>query len=152
PALPAEVPVTIVGPAPAARPPAPQAPPQTVPARVVAPTPAAARRADWRMFLAGLCAAGVAALLVMRSPVREPAAPQLPKAEGTPAAPPSDRQPPGPAAREMTTEEIVARCEKGVALIQGPQGSGTGFLVRPGVLVTNYHVIRDAPLGRLKVY
>src|SRR2546427_13202735 len=31
-------------------------------------------------------------------------------------------------------------------------GSGTGFLVRPNLLVTNAHVIRLVPVDRLKVY
>jgi S1-C subfamily serine protease len=50
--------------------------------------------------------------------------------------------------KPLSTEEIVARSEGSVALIVGKQSSGTGFLVQPGVIVTNRHVIA-AELDRL---
>jgi Trypsin-like peptidase domain len=43
--------------------------------------------------------------------------------------------------RVLSTEEIVARSEPSIALVRGKQLGGTGFLVRPGILVTNAHVI-----------
>ena len=41
----------------------------------------------------------------------------------------------------LTTEQIAARCEKSIALVSGKYATGTGFLVRPSVLVTNAHVL-----------
>jgi S1-C subfamily serine protease len=53
--------------------------------------------------------------------------------------------------RELSAQEIVAKCEPGVALIRTARGNGTGFLIRPGLLVTNAHVIADAPIEQLKI-
>ncbi|WP_372724247.1 serine protease [Novipirellula sp.] len=39
-----------------------------------------------------------------------------------------------------------------VALIEHPLGHGTGFLAAPNLLVTNHHVIENAPTGDLKVF
>jgi S1-C subfamily serine protease len=41
----------------------------------------------------------------------------------------------------LSTEEVVARSETCVALIHGKIQSGTGFLAKPDLLVTNKHVI-----------
>src|SRR5262249_30052181 len=47
--------------------------------------------------------------------------------------------------REKKTEEIVASCGPSVALIRfkegEKEGGGTGFMIRPGILATNAHVI-----------
>jgi S1-C subfamily serine protease/HEAT repeat protein len=43
--------------------------------------------------------------------------------------------------RLMTSSDIVARYEASVALIKGKKGTGTGFIVRQGVVATNAHVI-----------
>jgi S1-C subfamily serine protease len=56
------------------------------------------------------------------------------------------------AARNLSPEQIVARSEKSVALIKTARGSGTGFLVAPGLLATNHHVVRDALVDQIKVY
>jgi serine protease Do len=45
------------------------------------------------------------------------------------------------ASKPLTAEEIVSRCSPSVALIRGRLGHGTGFLVAPGILATNSHVI-----------
>jgi S1-C subfamily serine protease len=71
-------------------------------------------------------------------PVRPPVREEKPKKEEKP--------------RELTTREIVARSEKAVALISHPMGFGTGFLVRPGILATNAHVIEPAMADQLRVY
>jgi len=42
------------------------------------------------------------------------------------------------------TAQVVAKVEHAIARIEGPGGSGSGFLIRPGILVTNHHVITDA--------
>jgi S1-C subfamily serine protease len=54
--------------------------------------------------------------------------------------------------RSLTTEEIVARCEGSVALVQGKRSRGSGFLVRPGVLVSNAHVIQNEFVEDLEVH
>jgi serine protease Do len=61
--------------------------------------------------------------------------------------PPPQRPP-----HALTTQEIVARSESSVALIKGRAGSGTGFLVRPGILATNAHVIANEPVRGLNVH
>ena len=43
--------------------------------------------------------------------------------------------------KALGTEEIVRRCEHAIARVRGRNGSGTGFLVGPGLLATNSHVI-----------
>jgi S1-C subfamily serine protease len=48
---------------------------------------------------------------------------------------------PAPAPRVLTTTEIVDRCDRSVANIQGKASGGTGFLVRRHLLATNAHVI-----------
>src|SRR5262249_52633252 len=53
--------------------------------------------------------------------------------------------------RELSTKEIVAKTAKSVGHIKGPLGSGTGFIVRPNVIVTNAHVVETATVGQLKV-
>jgi serine protease Do len=52
----------------------------------------------------------------------------------------------------MTTSEIVAQAEPGVALIKGQLGRGTGFLVRGGILATNAHVIGQEMIRSLEVH
>lgn len=51
----------------------------------------------------------------------------------------------------LSTADIVARCEPSVALIKGKAGSGTGFLVAPGILATNAHVIDSEFIGNLEI-
>ncbi len=56
-----------------------------------------------------------------------------------------------PPRRALSTEEVVARSEGSVALVRGEKAFGTGFLIRPGILVTNAHVIAQEPVRKLKV-
>jgi S1-C subfamily serine protease len=51
----------------------------------------------------------------------------------------------------LSTAQIVARCEPSVALIKGKVSSGTGFLVKRGVIATNAHVIEGEFLSNLEV-
>jgi len=51
----------------------------------------------------------------------------------------------------LTTAQIVARWEPSVALIRGKTSSGTGFLVKPGVIATNVHVIEGEFVSNLEV-
>ena len=70
------------------------------------------------------------------------AAPGQPS-NGTNAVSRTDPQPDAAATNRppLTTAQIVARCEPSVALVKGKASSGTGFLIRPGVIATNSHVI-----------
>lgn len=52
----------------------------------------------------------------------------------------------------LSPEQIVALHEASVVLIKGATGNGTGFVVAPGVVVTNFHVIEGSTLGELEVY
>ncbi|MDR0870496.1 MAG: trypsin-like peptidase domain-containing protein [Planctomycetaceae bacterium] len=52
----------------------------------------------------------------------------------------------------LSTEDIVADVENSVALIQGKEGSGSGFVVLPGILVTNYHVIGSEFINELEIF
>lgn len=54
-------------------------------------------------------------------------------------------------ATPLTTAQIVARREPSVALIKGKVSSGTGFLVRYGVIATNAHVIEQEFISNLEV-
>jgi len=51
----------------------------------------------------------------------------------------------------LTTAQIVARWEPSVALVKGQASSGTGFIVKPGIVVTNAHVIDDEFISGLEV-
>jgi len=51
----------------------------------------------------------------------------------------------------LTTEEIIEQVEQSVARIEGLGGSGSGFLVRPQILATNYHVIERLFLEQVEV-
>lgn len=53
--------------------------------------------------------------------------------------------------RNWNTEKIVSRCASAVALIRGKSSSGTGFLIQPGVLATNAHVIADELIENLRI-
>lgn len=48
-------------------------------------------------------------------------------------------------------EEIVAEVESSVALIKGKAGSGTGFIILPGIIATNSHVINSEEIADLQV-
>jgi S1-C subfamily serine protease len=50
-----------------------------------------------------------------------------------------------------STDDILARVQKATALVEGKHGSGTGFLIRTGVLVTNAHVIDHELLEDIRV-
>jgi S1-C subfamily serine protease len=64
---------------------------------------------------------------------------------------PKQPKPPPEPPRVLTTEELVARSEKSVALIRSGPASGTGFLLAPGILATNAHVLRLGALEQIKV-
>ncbi len=78
------------------------------------------------------------------SEARHPAGPGHVSAAAEPASPPA-------LAASLSTADLVASVEGGVALISGPRGVGTGFLVADGILATNAHVIEDTFLPDLRV-
>jgi S1-C subfamily serine protease len=55
------------------------------------------------------------------------------------------------AGKVLSTADIVAESEPSVALIKGNGSSGTGFLVGPGLVATNSHVIDDELIPELEV-
>jgi hypothetical protein len=55
------------------------------------------------------------------------------------------------AGKAISTAEIVEESEPSVALIKGNGSSGTGFLVGPGLVATNAHVIDDEFASDLEV-
>ena len=65
------------------------------------------------------------------------AAPVKPPEAAPVAAVPDPVRPPA----KDSLADMVARVEPSVALVRGRNGFGTGFLARPGLLVTNSHVI-----------
>ena len=55
------------------------------------------------------------------------------------------------AGKPSSTADIVAESESSVALIKGKATSGTGFLVAPGLMATNSHVVGDEFISDLEV-
>lgn len=53
--------------------------------------------------------------------------------------------------RTVSTAEIVAEADPSIALIKGKTSSGTGFLVGPGLVATNAHVVDDEFISNLEV-
>ena len=51
----------------------------------------------------------------------------------------------------LSSAEIAAESEPSIAMITGVGSVGTGFLVRPGVIATNAHVIEDEFMTALRV-
>lgn len=52
----------------------------------------------------------------------------------------------------LSTEQIVEQTEASIATVKGDAGSGTGFLVAPRLLCTNWHVIAAEPIGSLTIH
>lgn len=95
--------------------------------------------------------AKVAPKVAAPSPVESPAEPP-----SEPAVTPSVRQaltaaPAPPRTAVLTTADIVDRYEPSVALIKGKGGSGTGFIMAPGIIATNSHVIDGEFIKNLEV-
>ena len=51
----------------------------------------------------------------------------------------------------LSTKQIVAKCETSVALIKGKVSTGTGFVIKRGIVATNAHVIEDELLSGLEI-
>ncbi len=79
-----------------------------------------------------------------KSEATKPAGPALARSNAAAARPAE----PG---RPLSTAEIAAESEASIALVSGEDSTGTGFLVRPGLLMTNSHVINDEYMTQVKV-
>ena len=66
-------------------------------------------------------------------------------------APPPPRPVTSEPGATLSTKQIVARCEPSVALMKGAVSSGTGFLIKRGIVATNAHVIEDEFISGLEV-
>ena len=84
--------------------------------------------------------------MVNESPPAAAASVPEPRSEPLPPARPASRS-----GATLTTAEIVARCEPSVALIKGNVSSGTGFVIKRGIVATNAHVIEEELLSGLEV-
>jgi len=80
-------------------------------------------------------------LLVATAPV---AVGQVPK-KGAPPAKKPKKEPEG------KLKDVLARVKKSTALVEGKGGAGSGFIIRPGILISNAHVIDGELLEDLKV-
>jgi serine protease Do len=69
----------------------------------------------------------------------------------TSTPPPASAAPTPSPGTPLTTAQIVAKWEPSIALVKGLASSGTGFLVRPGIVATNSHVIDDEFVSSLEV-
>jgi S1-C subfamily serine protease len=54
-------------------------------------------------------------------------------------------------ARSLSSAEIAAESEPSIAMITGDGSVGTGFLVRPGIIATNAHVVDGEFITNLRV-
>jgi S1-C subfamily serine protease len=54
--------------------------------------------------------------------------------------------------RELTPKQIMAKVAKSIALIETPGGGGgSGFVVLPGIIATNAHVVDGVPVSSIKI-
>jgi hypothetical protein len=65
--------------------------------------------------------------------------------------PASDIALPSETLRALTTAQIASRCERSIAIVSGRFSTGTGFLVRPGLLATNAHVVSDERIENILI-
>lgn len=89
---------------------------------------------------------GVAVEGFDRDPPERTPAPERPRVNVLPEPP----GPPKPGA--FTLEGVMAAVAPSVALIKGESSSGTGFVIEPGVVLTNKHVIQTECIADLQVF
>jgi S1-C subfamily serine protease len=87
-------------------------------------------------------------VLASRDVPPAPASAPAPVAARAPLPPPSA---PATGNAPLSTSQIVARWEPSVALVKGHASSGTGFLVKPGIIATNAHVIGEEFISDLEI-
>jgi S1-C subfamily serine protease len=95
-----------------------------------------------RSVAAVVLAVGIGVVL----PPMEVAQAQVPKK--APSAKKPKKEPKGP---EGKLKDVLARVKKSTALVEGKGGAGSAFVIRPGILITNAHVIDGNLLDDLKV-
>jgi S1-C subfamily serine protease len=94
--------------------------------------------------------------------VKRAAAPkEAVEAEADPDDPPTPSEAKGPKKKgpaagpgrpiPSDARAALAKVKKSTALIESKDGWGTGFVIRPGIVMTNNHVISGIPLDELKV-
>jgi S1-C subfamily serine protease len=90
------------------------------------------------------------AVVQVVAPETKPAAPEPAAAQPQPPkgkTPPKKKGgPPGP-----VNKDAIETVKKSTALIEGKGGWGTGFVIRPGIVMTNAHVIKGFMLNDLTV-
>jgi S1-C subfamily serine protease len=91
---------------------------------------------------------GAGAVASAPPPASQPADAEKPVAMPADAVASTRRPDPG---HSLSSAEIAAESEPSIAMITGDGSVGTGFLVRPGVLATNAHVIDDEFMTTLRV-
>jgi hypothetical protein len=105
----------------------------------------------WRRVGIGygvLAAAAVGVFFLVAHPRHRVAAP--PESAAVPAQKVADKE--AKPLPDLTPKEIYAASAPSVALLRTGKAGGTGFLVKPNILVTNAHVIDIAPITELKVF
>jgi S1-C subfamily serine protease len=111
-----------------------------------APALAAAKAAPSKAADAGPAVAPLASLATNST---VPSAANAPVS--TPAPAPVTSPAPSVAGGPLTTAQIVSRWEPSVALVRGRVSSGTGFVVKPGIIVTNAHVIGEELISGVEI-
>jgi serine/threonine protein kinase/S1-C subfamily serine protease/peroxiredoxin len=108
--------------------------------------------------------AGIAAVILLprrgddEPKVAMPAEPAKTPQESQPSAAPVTTQSTTGSAEQLTVEDVVDRVDDGVVLITAldsdgnEAGLGSGFVVRPGLVATNYHVIKEASQARVQLH
>lgn len=91
---------------------------------------------------------GIVGLLALRSKKDPESASLSPSTVRTPAVPPASAALVAP---ELSFPVLVEKCEPSVARVRNRYGTGSGFVIRPGVVVTNSHVITDDLIDRVEV-
>jgi S1-C subfamily serine protease len=77
--------------------------------------------------------------------------PAAPAPSRTPAPTPAPAPRPAEPGKPLSTADIAEQSEPSVALITGDDSTGTGFLVAPGLVMTNAHVIDEEYMPNVKV-
>ncbi|MGE0191122.1 MAG: trypsin-like peptidase domain-containing protein [Planctomycetota bacterium] len=86
------------------------------------------------------------------TPVATTAPPGSTPSAPPPGAAPTPKPPPAPSPpQKLSMKQLAERASPSVAVVQGRRGSGSGFLVAPGILATNRHVIEDELIANVRL-
>lgn len=75
-----------------------------------------------------------------------------PVPQNAPSEPETNNKPPALEPGTLATETVVAKVEPSVAFFECPTSIGSGFLIRPGIVATNKHVIAGELIDKFKVH